>query len=321
MTRAGFARGGLGLILGVGLAGCVQGPIPESAPAPPPVRPAALAPAAPQVVPPRDDSGALAQYYRRVEAGLLAQGLLRRDGGGPDTPFTDEMLARNFLRVALFTEYAPGQGIRSSQTESRIKRWGGPIRLSVQFGDSVPPDQRAQDRNAVLSFARRLSRLTGVPISEAQGSAGTMNVLFVNEAERRALGPTLSRLYPGMDPATRRDLLTLPRDVYCVAVAFARGGSDQTSGALIIIRDEHPDLLRLACIHEEMSQAMGLANDSPQARPSIFNDDEEFALLTTHDEYLLQMLYDPRFRPGMTLAEAEPVARQVARELLGGGAS
>jgi len=320
VTRSGHVRGGLALILWVGLAGCVQGPIPESSPVPPQARPAVVAPVAPPAAPPQESS-ALVRYYQRIEADLLAQGLLRRDGGGPDTPFTDEMLARNFLQVALFTEYTPGQGIRSSPTESRIKRWGGPIRLSVQFGDSVAPDQRVQDRNAVLSFARRLSRLTGVPISEAGTGGETMTVFFVSEAERQALGPTLARLYPGMDPTTRRDLLTLPRDVYCVAVAFARAGSDRTSEALIIIRNEHPDLLRLSCIHEEMSQAMGLANDSPRARPSIFNDDEEFALLTTHDEYLLRMLYDPRFRPGMTLAEAEPVARQVARELLGGGAS
>ena len=46
---------------------------------------------------------------------------------------------------------------------------------------------------------------------------------------------------------------------------------------------------------------MGLANDSPDARPSVFNDDEEFAFLTRHDELLLKMLYDPRLRPGMVL--------------------
>ena len=76
--------------------------------------------------------------------------------------------------------------------------------------------------------------------------------------------------------------------------------------------------MRLACIHEEMAQGLGLANDSPRARPSIFNDDEEFALLTTHDEMLLRMLYDDRLRSGMGAAEAAPIARQIARELLGG---
>jgi len=62
---------------------------------------------------------------------------------------------------------------------------------------------------------------------------------------------------------------------------------------------------------------MGLSNDSPDARPSIFNDDEEFALLTRHDELLLQILYDRRLRPGMTEAEAAPIVRRIAGELLG----
>ena len=47
----------------------------------------------------------------------------------------------------------------------------------------------------------------------------------------------------------------------------------------MLIRAEHPPLTRLSCVHEEMAQAMGLPNDSPDARPSLFNDDLEFALL------------------------------------------
>jgi hypothetical protein len=77
----------------------------------------------------------------------------------------------------------------------------------------------------------------------------------------------------------------------------------------------------MACIHEELAQGLGLANDDPQARPSIFNDDEEFALLTGHDELLLQMLYDPRLRTGMTAAEAAPVVREIAAEVMAGRGS
>ena len=65
---------------------------------------------------------------------------------------------------------------------------------------------------------------------------------------------------------------------------------------------------------------MGLANDSPSARPSIFNDDDEFALLTTHDELLLKMLYDPRLKAGMTLPEAKPIIRTITTEFLSGPA-
>jgi hypothetical protein len=71
-------------------------------------------------------------------------------------------------------------------------------------------------------------------------------------------------------------------------------------------------------LHEELTQGLGLPNDSPRARPSIFNDDEEFALLTDHDELLLRMLYSPELRPGMTPEQARPVVESLARRLLGG---
>ena len=63
---------------------------------------------------------------------------------------------------------------------------------------------------------------------------------------------------------------------------------------------------------------MGLPNDSPTARPSIFNDDGEFGLLTTHDEMLLRILYDTRLTPGMTESEARPIIETIAAELMGG---
>jgi hypothetical protein len=76
--------------------------------------------------------------------------------------------------------------------------------------------------------------------------------------------------------------------------------------------------MRRACLHEEIAQGLGLINDSPQARPSIFNDNSEFALLTRQDELLLRLLYDPRLKPGMSLAEAKPIIETIAAELVAG---
>jgi hypothetical protein len=39
--------------------------------------------------------------------------------------------------------------------------------------------------------------------------------------------------------------------------------------------------------------------------------------LTTHDELLLKMLYDPRLRTGMSADEARPIIRILAREAMG----
>ena len=86
------------------------------------------------------------------------------------------------------------------------------------------------------------------------------------------------------------------------------------SSALVIIRSELPEIMRRACIHEEIAQSLGLTNDSHFARPSIFNDDDEFATLTKFDEILLRILYDDRLQPGISEKEAAQIVKQIATE-------
>lgn len=262
-----------------------------------------------------DESKALAIYYQRLQNDLLAQGLLRGDGGGPDTPFTNAILARNFVRIALFDEYTTdGDFIRPQATLSRLRRWEQPIRMKVEFGRSVSEEQRQIDRNGVSAFAARLSRVTGLPITQTEQNPN-FHVIFSSEDDRPDFRNRILEIVPGISTTSLNAMMDLPREQLCIVVAFSEGGSSSYSKAIALIRDEHPPLLRTSCIHEELAQGLGLANDSPQARPSIFNDDEEFGLLTSHDELLLQMLYDPRLEPGMQPAEAAPIARIIASEL------
>lgn len=270
------------------------------------------------VVPRSAESEALATYYARLQQDLLTRGLLRGDGGGVDTPFTDVMLARNFVRIALFDEYAPGRPLEPTDpVMSRLRRWEEPVRMDIRFGATVPPDQQARDRATIGAYAARLSRVSGLPISQVQ-DGGNYHVFVVNEDDRRGLEAELRRLAPGIADSTVRAIVNMPRTTLCLVVAFSEGGTPVYSKAIAVIRGEHPDLLRSACIHEEIAQGLGLANDHPLARPSIFNDDEEFGLLTRHDELLLKILYDDRLSPGLTPAQAAPIVAVIAAELMGG---
>ena len=320
MTIGGAAKHILMLVLATGLTGCVLVAPPVTPdPTPPVVEPEP--PAGPLVTPPSQASRDLATYYGRLQNDLLAQGLLRGDGGGPDTPFSDTQLARNFVRIALFNEYRDDSDFQRPQaTISKLRRWTGPIRMSVEFGDTVPLAQRDADLASVSAYAARLTRATGVPITITDRNPN-FRVLFLGEDDRRAYGPRLRELIPSISDATVRTFVNLPRDQLCVVIGTFAPGQSNYVKAVAMIRAEHPNLMRSACIHEELAQGMGLANDSPGARPSIFNDDEEFALLTTHDELLLRMLYDPRLQTGMDPAIAAPIARQIAREYLVPGQS
>ncbi|MFV2038266.1 MAG: DUF2927 domain-containing protein, partial [Paracoccaceae bacterium] len=96
------------------------------------------------------ESQELSRYYTQIEAGFLTQGLLRRDGGGPDVPFTARNLVDNFIRIALFEEYTTiGNRIVAQQTPSQLHKWDQPVRMKVVFGDTVPQAQRVQDRQGV----------------------------------------------------------------------------------------------------------------------------------------------------------------------------
>ena len=282
----------------------------------PRVRPAGLVPPpVPTVQPTSEKSAALRSYLAQVQSSQLTAGLLRQDGGGPDTPFTSDMLARNFEQIVFFNEYAGGE-LRTG-VPGELRRWSGPVRMGVAFGASVPPSQRARDSADVQTYARRLARVTGHPVSVSD--TPNFLVFFVSEDDRAETIDKIAPRLPGVTTSNLAAVRDLPTDAYCAVAAYASGANRSTyTAAVAVIRAENPDLLRLSCIHEELAQGLGLANDSPGARPSIFNDDDEFALLTDHDEALLAMLYDDRLAPGVSLADAAPVVRILAREALNG---
>jgi hypothetical protein len=300
-------------LAGFGLAACE--PVAVDVPAPV-AQPIVQTPVAAPV--PSPASQAARQHYAKVQANLLARGLMRTDSGSTDAPFTDRMLADNFVRVALYDEYIRSdRGLVAQPVQSRLRRWDQPVRVSLRFGDSVPADRQAADRARVASFLGRLQAISGHPIrlSEVQPN---FFIYVVSEDERQALGPTIRALLPGLGPADVAGITDMPRATYCLVYAISGGTGSAYTTALAVIRAEHPDLMRLSCLHEEITQGLGLANDSPSARPSIFNDDEEFALLTPMDELMLKMLYDPRLTPGMTEVEARPIVDSLATALIGG---
>lgn len=277
----------------------------------------------PQTQPPTAEpsaaSRAVAAHFAKVEADLLARGLLRTDGGGADTPWGPRQIAENFVRIALYDEYVSERGrLVAREVPSRLRRWEKPIRIGLRFGDSVPEQTRAKDRATVATYAARLARHSGLSISVTD-HAPNYWIYVVSEDERPTKGAEWAALFPGLDPRELESATGMGLSTFCMVLAISDGDSPIYSGALAVIRSELPDVLRLSCFHEEMAQGLGLANDYARARPSIFNDDEEFATLTSMDETLLRVLYDRRLKPGMREAEARPLLGPIIAQAIGGG--
>lgn len=300
--------------MALGGCGMVYVPTVTTPPAKPPA-PVVAAPPPPRAAAAPDP---LTKFYAEVETGLMASGRMRRDTAPADAPFGIAEVVHNFERIALYDEYVEvgGRFVRR-ETPSTLRRWERPIRVDALIGDSLPPDLAQRDRAEVAAFTDRLAALTRADIGMNAGGEVNFLVLILSRDEQEAFADQAALRMPGFEPAVFQAIRSTPVDTFCTAYAFSdTENPSRYAAVLVVIKAEHPALTRHSCIQEEMGQAMGLPNDYSGARPSLFNDNLEFAFLTRHDEVLLRMLYDRRLRPGMTAAEARPLLPAIAADAM-----
>ena len=220
--------------------------------------------------------------------------------------YSNEQLHRNFLSIAMRAEAADEVDFSGNIS---VAKWLKPLRYRLVGATDA-------DTKRVETLVNRIRRLTGIDIAPAIGREPNVRLSFVpfrtrNNAVYRlasegSLGPAVGGMVARWRDTEREKCLGL------ISVDPRNGGIMKAD---ILIKDELPPRIRDACIVEELVQSLGLMNDDPRARPSIFNDDQKYLDLTSHDEYLLRILYDRRVRPGMTLRQMDPLVRQIIREV------
>ncbi len=239
--------------------------------------------------------------FDTYQSQMQLHGFLRTEADPPDVPYTNARLVENFRRIAFFTYPNDERHVPKPLT-----KWQRPIRYVVM-------GSRA-DVAQVDGLMRRLAGLTGLAVERVAEAEANFVVLLLDEREQRAARHAFA------DAESRAFFDGFVSAIFdCGAIAHWSDDEPEISKALVYLHGDLGGLYRRLCFHEEISQSFGLFNDDPTVRPSIFNDDDEFALLTTHDEYLLRILYDPRLRPGMTPEEAMPLVVRIVEELRPGG--
>lgn len=266
-------------------------------------------------------SAASQRYAARLasqQSMLLQQGKLRQDYAPGDAAFGVPDLVLNFQDIALRREHAVRGGRLTNQSStSTLSRWEKPVTIGLHFGASVPEAQRDADRAEVAAFAAKLSNITGHPVRVGAARNANLLMVFLDHDEQVSAAPELAQLYPVPVIPTLPLLTAQSAQVTCAAFSQTAGDDRPFfTASLILVKQELTGVMRKSCIQEEMAQAMGLIADSDAARPSMFNDDREFATLTQHDAALLKMLYDPRLSLGMTATTAQAVLPEVAAEAL-----
>lgn len=97
-----------------------------------------------------------------------------------------------------------------------------------------------------------------------------------------------------------------------VRVVSDRRGISQS--AAVIVSDEGDFLFR-RCLVEELLQGLGPMNDDTSLSHSVFNDRSRHSRFTTFDRLLLNMLYHPSIKPGMSLEQVQPLLPGIVRQV------
>ncbi|MDF2232239.1 DUF2927 domain-containing protein [Albimonas sp. CAU 1670] len=248
-------------------------------------------------------------YAGRLDA-LRQQGLGRTDAAPADAPWGAEELARNFARVVHAKDHP-------RREEQPLRKWRVPALYRFYHGDAGPDEA---ERAHMADLARRISAATGLEVREARElEDANLFILHLDYEEREALLRTADVDEDDADMTEIHELIGETHGNENNLCMFSTGwdtGDDErwTSIAVTVIRSELPTDWRMSCLDEEVTQMFGPQYDHPEVRPSMFNDDEEFLYLTDHDEAMLRLIYDPRLRSGMTLAQTTPIVREILAE-------
>lgn len=206
---------------------------------------------------------------------------------------------------------------------AEIKKWTSPLRvsLSAMTGKMVDkPDGGKELKLAngqptkmqveiVRKHLRTLLKISGVKSESAKKTGKKPNV-FIKFVPRRAMhAPFLVR---GADPKLLRRLAA---PGVCYFLTAAKQG--RIVWATIVVNNALPAPAMDACVLEEMTQVLGLPNDSDRVKPSVFNNRAQPTALNRTDRIVIRTLYDRRLAAGMSRREAMAEAAGIIAELNG----
>jgi hypothetical protein len=92
---------------------------------------------------------------------------------------------------------------------------------------------------------------------------------------------------------------------------FSKDENYRITRANVILVVDVDDFIFKDCAYEEMLQALGPIRDDDSVPWTMFNDNVQMGFFDIYDQHLLNILYDPAVRPGMTRGELRAVLPQV----------
>jgi hypothetical protein len=210
--------------------------------------------------------------------------------------FTDTQIADGFFKTAFGAEYQLAGRV------DRIRKYHGPVRV---FADGNGGERKAQLAKVVADIGQRVQHLD-IAMAESNESAN----IVVKLVRDRDLNRAIAAFY-GSERA--REIKT-SLDPQCLS-GFRKNENYEIEHSDVILTVDNGDFTFLDCAYEELLQSLGPINDTSTVPWTMFNDNVSMGFFDVYDQYILNVLYDPRIKAGMTVAEVKAVLPDVLADV------
>ena len=210
--------------------------------------------------------------------------------------FTDSEIVEGFMKTAFGAEYHLAGRV------DRIRKYEVPVRV---FADGNRTDRKTQLAKIIADIATKVQHLD---IAMAETSDGA-NVL-VKLVRDRDLYRTISTFYGGERAREIKSSL----DPQCLS-GFRKNEKFEIEHSDVILTVDNGDFTFLDCAYEELLQSLGPINDTSSVPWTMFNDNVSMGFFDVYDQYILNVLYDPRIKAGMTVTEVKAVLPDVLTDV------
>ncbi len=254
-------------------------------------------------------------YFAAAFLWAAAVGPLPLKGSETKGPLSFDELVEYFDSIVFQSE------IQDVQPSRVVKKWTQPLRVAIRSFEEVLIEKDGREilrlkqvkvRKPHLKFIKKhlnsLIKATKLKTEDSKKTGEPPNFM-INFVPRRQMGnPYLAKANPKL-------LKRLASEGGCYFLVWADGTTGKIKSAIIVVNSERLLIRINHCLLEEMTQALGLPNDSNRIEKSIFSDRSRRTDLTRTDLIVLKTLYDPRMKAGLVRAEAMTVAREIIRDL------
>jgi hypothetical protein len=201
------------------------------------------------------------------------------------TSFSDQDISDGFFKIAFRGE------LQLDRPAERIRKFEAPVRVFVV--NRGTPDRRIEIAAIVADIRAHVAHLD-IAMTEKRRAANFVVTLVPG----RDMARTIRSRY-GAEAAERIEQRLKPE---CLS-GIAKDENYRILRAEAILPADVGDFRFADCAYEELLQGLGVINDDSSVPWTMFNDQVQMGFFDIYDQYLLNLLYDPRIRPGMTKDE------------------